>query len=110
MTLVCVWQLMGKCGRILTSQQKGHLSLEFIGFCRELMKVASATLQPNCYVSSALAMMDLQKLDDAEEILHEGLGACRQEKSWIPRVRRVKDAKEYFDSRFQGSFRLTLNL
>jgi hypothetical protein len=58
-----------------------HLKLlfEIIAFCRELVKVAPASLQSHCYFSSAEATWCLQKLDEAEELTDEGLAVCRRE-------------------------------
>jgi hypothetical protein len=56
-----------------------HLYLEVIAFCQELIKVAPAGLQCHCYLRSAYAMVCLQKLDEAEEMVHEGLAACPED-------------------------------
>jgi hypothetical protein len=55
------------------------LFLEIIAFHRKVVKVAPISLKPACYLHAAEAMMGLRKLDEAEEILHEGLTVCRQE-------------------------------
>jgi hypothetical protein len=54
------------------------LLAEVIAFSRELLKVAPARLQPHCYGLSTFALMALQKLDEAEDLLHEGLAVCGQ--------------------------------
>jgi hypothetical protein len=56
-----------------------NLLLEVIALCRELIRVAPVSLRPICYFRSALALISLLKLDEAEELLHKGLVACREE-------------------------------
>jgi hypothetical protein len=72
-----------------------HLFLEVIAFGRELHKVAPPHLQIECRYRSAEAMMRLQKLDEAEEVLHEGLAASPEESPWIPRVSRTIRGKSH---------------
>jgi hypothetical protein len=67
-------QLIEKCEHIVAHGV--FLFLEIITFSRELIKVAPASLQPQCYFSSALAMTTLKKLEEADEVLHEGLAVC----------------------------------
>jgi hypothetical protein len=70
--------LMEKCNALLLKAISKHLFLEVIAFCRELVRVLPASEKPGCYIRSAEAMMALHKLDEAEELLHEGLAVCRQ--------------------------------
>jgi hypothetical protein len=70
------------CSGLLADAFHLHLFFEVIAFCRELLKVAPASLQPYCYFWSAEAMILLLKLDEAEELIHEGLAVGLQ----IPRV------------------------
>jgi tetratricopeptide (TPR) repeat protein len=72
-------QLPHSCRDVLRNGVCVHLLLEIVAFSRELIKVAPAGLKPDCYLHSADAMMGLQQLDEAEEMLHEGLAVCRQE-------------------------------
>jgi hypothetical protein len=78
-TLSARGQLLQSCSRLLSHGALLHLPLEIVAFCRELMEVAPVDLQRHCYIRSAEALTGLQKLDEAEEILHEGLAACGQE-------------------------------
>jgi hypothetical protein len=72
-------QLYKKGAQILfTALSKSDLLLEIIAFCRELVKVAPPNLLPDCYACSGDALRGLQKLDEAEEILNEGLAVCRE--------------------------------
>jgi hypothetical protein len=79
-------QLARKCIQLLDNGVNLHFLLETIAFCRELIKVAPAGLQPHCYFYYAWAMMGLQKPDEAEEILHEGLAVCREDSLGMSRV------------------------
>jgi tetratricopeptide (TPR) repeat protein len=64
-----------------------------IAFGRALIKVAPPGLHPNFYVFSAEAIMSLQKFHEAEELLHEGLAACRHEGRGTSRVsRRIRQS------------------
>jgi tetratricopeptide (TPR) repeat protein len=56
-----------------------RLFLEVIALRRELIKFAPASLQLECYIISAKALMGLQKLDEAEEMVHEALATCDQD-------------------------------
>jgi hypothetical protein len=78
-----------------------HLLLEIIAFCRELVKVAPAALKPICYFQSAEAMIKLQKLDEAEELIHEGVEVYRQEGLEIPCVSGAIDDHDRFRLRLK---------
>jgi hypothetical protein len=71
--------LSDRCSRLLENARHLHLFLESILFCRELLKVAPASLQHDCYFCSAEAMIRLLKLDEAEELIHEGLAVCQRQ-------------------------------
>jgi hypothetical protein len=79
-------QLDLKCGCILIYGVALHLLLEIVAFCRELRKLAIPAVMPDCYLQYANAMRRLQKLDEAEELLYEGLAECGQEGPLISRV------------------------
>jgi hypothetical protein len=79
-------QLARRCISIFDNGVDLFLYLEIIAFCRELVKVAPAGLQPHCYFYRAWAMMGLQKLGEAEEILREGLVVCREESLGMSKV------------------------
>jgi tetratricopeptide (TPR) repeat protein len=82
-------QLTRKCLWILDHGIHLFLYLEVIAFGRELIRVAPAGPQPHCYFHCPWAMMGLQKLGGAEEILHEGLAACQEEGLGMSRVSRT---------------------
>jgi hypothetical protein len=69
--------LIQKVDRLLNHGITLHLLLEIPAFCRELVKVAPAAIQADCYLHSAEAMMGLLKMDEAEEFLQEGMAGCR---------------------------------
>jgi hypothetical protein len=56
-----------------------QLLFETVAFCRVLARVASPTLQPDCLFRCAQALLSLQRIRDAEEVLHEGLVSCPPE-------------------------------
>jgi hypothetical protein len=82
-------QLAHKSWWILDYGVDLFLYLEISAFCRELVKVAPAGLQPHAYFYCAWAMMGLQKLGEAEEILREGLAVCREDSLEMSKVSRT---------------------
>jgi hypothetical protein len=72
-------QMRERFEKILGHGTSLHLFLEVVAMCRELFKVAPPSLLPQCYFSAANAMLGLHKLDEAEELLHEGLPVCARE-------------------------------
>jgi hypothetical protein len=84
-------QLALRCVGLLKNAFYLHLFVEVIAFCRELIRIrpTPAAMQSEWYLRAAGAMMRLQKLDEAEKILHEGLVACRQEGVKTLRVGRI---------------------
>jgi hypothetical protein len=68
-----------RCSFLLRDGNEMNLLLEVIALSRELLRVAPVRLRPCCYFRSAVAMICLQKLDEAEELLHNGIVACREE-------------------------------
>jgi hypothetical protein len=78
--------LFVECEGLPVDGLKLELFLEVAAFGRELVKVAPARLLPTCYAQPAVAMMALQKLDEAEELLHEGLSVGRQKGLWNSHV------------------------
>jgi hypothetical protein len=81
-----MWQVSNKCRTLLRCGTDLHLLPEIIAFARELVKVAPAGLHYDCYLNAARAMLCLQKLDEAEDILHKGLAASGQEHLEISHV------------------------
>jgi hypothetical protein len=71
-----------KCSRLILKGLDVHLFLEVVAFCRELLKVAPADLLPEVYMHSGFALICLQKLDEAEELLHEGLALSGPDGPW----------------------------
>jgi hypothetical protein len=76
-------QLCDACSRILALAVTLHLVLELLSFCRELAKVAPASLQLDCSIDSGAALLGLQRLDEAEGILHDALATCQEESSVV---------------------------
>jgi hypothetical protein len=86
-TILDVWQLDNDCMRLLGHDYSTGIFLEIISFCLELVKVAPARLRLLGYLRAAGAMMGLQKLDQAEETLHEALALCEAgDGLWLARV------------------------
>jgi tetratricopeptide (TPR) repeat protein len=86
------WQLVKICPGLLSNGIRLTLLPEVIAFCRELIKVAPASLIPDCYIYPAMALNSLQKVHEAEEVLHEGLVVGRQEGWRISKVSRTTQA------------------
>jgi hypothetical protein len=80
------WPLSELCTRIQLNLVNLCLHSEVIDFGRKLVQVAPPSLQVECIVRSVEAMLLLQKLDEAEEMVHEGLAACGQEGTRESRV------------------------
>jgi hypothetical protein len=81
-----MWQLYDECARLLTNGLRQHMFLEIIALCRELSRVGPEDLWFDCCMRSADAMVALQKLDEAEAMLHGTLAVCPQEGPWITSV------------------------
>jgi hypothetical protein len=79
-------QMFQRCVRLLDAGIDAHLFLDVIAFGRELVKIAPTLMLAMIYVHIAKAMIALQRLDDAEEAISEGLAACGQERMCVPRV------------------------
>jgi hypothetical protein len=76
--------MIDQCGRILMNGIFVDLLVEIIAFRRELVKVLPGL--PDCYAQFAMAMMGLQRLDEAEALVHEGIAACEQNGQFISTV------------------------
>jgi hypothetical protein len=77
------------CKQILEHAVRLPLLIQVIAVCRELVKVAPPKLRPVCYAHSAEAMFGLQRLDEAEEMMHEGLAASEADGKWVVKVSRA---------------------
>jgi hypothetical protein len=83
------WQLSEECTRIVTLTLYLYLLSEATPFCRELIRIAPVNLRPDYCERFAVAMLGLQKLDEAEELVHSGLEACGQNGLWTAKVSRT---------------------
>jgi hypothetical protein len=80
---------------VLINGRNVNLFVEVIALGREIMKVACPRLQLECYLRCGLALLNLQKLDEAEELLHEGLAMFRQEGPMISQVSGIVTQKPH---------------
>jgi hypothetical protein len=84
-------QLHKRCSRLVRDERPLQLFLEIMPLCRELVKIAPASLQADFYCRSDSAMKDLQRLHEAEVLYHEGLRASGQEGLCVSTVSRTAD-------------------
>jgi hypothetical protein len=84
-------QLRKRCSRLLRDELPLQLFLEIMPLCRELVKIAPASLQVPFYCRSGSTMTDLHKLQEAEALYHEGLRASGQDGLCVSTVSRRTD-------------------